>query len=467
MKRIMVIDDERNMCEALRILLEGRGYSVTTSSDGRHAIQRVTEGEAVDLVITDLKMPGKDGMDVLTSLRETRRSIPVILITAYGTIDSAVEAMKIGATDFITKPFDKEELCNIVDKALNREFETDQVCAGVVYESRAMREILDTAAQIADAPTPVLLTGESGTGKGLIAECIHKLGTGSHRPFVPISCPAIPESLLESELFGYRKGAFTGADTDFRGRVRTSEGGTLFMDEIAEIPLGLQSKLLRLLEEKQFQPLGSTETVSVHNRIICATNRDLPQLVEDGEFRTDLFYRINTINLKIPPLRDRPEDILPMAEHFLACSADTMNKHLSGFGEQAKHALRRYDWPGNARELRNAIERAVVLSRSHELQLSDLPEEVREAVDSCAAAVSNAGSTSVPGYHSGDGSGSGTVEGYAVRSGTENKLATAERDVLEEAMRKHEGNVTAAAKALGVSRGTLRYRMKKHGMSGG
>ena len=465
----MVIDDERNMCEALRILLEGRGYSVTTSGDGRSAIQRLVEGEVVDLVITDLKMPGKDGMDVLTSLRETHRSIPVILITAYGTIDSAVEAMKIGATDFITKPFDKEELCNIVAKALNQEFETDQTYAGIVHESRAMREILDTAAQIADAPAPVLLTGESGTGKGLIAECIHKLGSGAQRPFVPISCPAIPESLLESELFGYRKGAFTGADTDFRGRVRTSEGGTLFMDEIAEIPLGLQSKLLQLLEEKRFQPLGSTETVSVHNRIICATNRDLPQLVEDGEFRTDLFYRINTINLEIPPLRERREDILPMAEHFLARSAETMNKHVSGFAEQTKHALKQYEWPGNARELRNTIERAVVLSRSHDLQLSDLPEQVREAAGSPAGArfQTASDSASVRGEQSEHGSDSDTVRRNTGRPEVENKLAMAERDVLEEAMRKHEGNVTAAAKALGVSRGTLRYRMKKHGVSGG
>lgn len=438
----MVIDDERNMCEALRILLEGRGYEVTTCGNGRQALLRIADGEAVDMVITDLRMPDCDGMKVLRELRDTNPSVPVILITAYGTIESAVEAMKIGATDFITKPFEKEELCSIVEKSLERDYGTERLGEGIISESAAMKEVLRTAAQVADAPTPILITGESGTGKGMLAEAIHKLAKEPGRPFVPISCPAIPDTLLESELFGYRKGAFTGADTDFRGRVQTSDGGTLFMDEIAEVPLGLQAKLLRLLEEKQFQPLGSTHTVSVSNRVICATNRDLPRLVKEGNFREDLFYRINTIRIEVPPLRDRREDILPMAEYFLSRSAGELDKAVNAFDEEVKEALRCYNWPGNVRELRNAVERAVVLSTTPRLQIADLPVEVRAARNSEDNRKAR------------------------LEVGT-NKLANAERDILYQAIKRHGGNVSAAAKELGVSRGTLRYRMKKHGVTGG
>ncbi len=459
MKRIMVVDDEQNMCEALRMLLENQGYGVEVFTGGRQAIEHLERGNGTDLVISDLKMPGVDGMSLLAYLRDNYPEIPIVLITAYGTIESAVQAMKMGAEDFITKPFEKEVITHLVERVLKseepgagtRQLKELVTETGMVSQSDAMKRVLETASQVATAPTPVLITGESGTGKGLLAESIHKLGSAPDKPFVPISCPAIPETLLESELFGYRKGAFTGANSDFKGKIRMSEGGTLFMDEIAEIPLGVQAKLLRLLEEKQFEPLGSTATVTVHNRIICATNQNLEQLVREGRFREDLYYRINTIALELPPLRERTDDILPLAEFFMSRSAEEMQKPVRGLSQEVKQALQGYRWPGNIRELRNVMERAVVLTQGEWIRLGDLPAGVRG---------SSAGS---PG-----GSVSLSHERVLVGSAEagEDKLDSMERQMLQQAIDEHGGNVSAAAKALGVSRGRLRYRMKKHGLAG-
>lgn len=443
MRRILVVDDEPNMCNALTILLEKHNYSVCTASDGKEAIHRIKQGEVVDLVISDLKMPNVDGMGVLKFLKGNKRDIPLVLITAYGSIEAAVEAMKMGAADFITKPFNKDVICHVIDRIFqienlsqeNRHLKNIIQKEKLVYKSQSMQQTMNTVAKVASVTTPVLITGESGVGKGLIAETIHNLGGEAERPFIAINCPTIPETLLESELFGYRRGAFTGADADFKGKIRLSEGGTLFLDEIADIPLSVQAKLLRILEEKRFEPLGSNTTIKINNRIICATNRELNQLVDKGRFRKDLYYRINAITIDVPPLCERVEDIIPLAQFFLAHFAREMQKGISGFSETAKQALIRYTWPGNVRELRNVVERAVVLSQSQQIELSDIPLELQQ------------NSSDPP------------LQG--------NKLESQERRLLKEALDAHKGNVCAAALALGISRSTLRYRMKKYHLVSG
>ena len=441
MRRILVVDDEQNMRNALSILLEKHNYAVCTACDGEEAIAAIEGGEVVDLIITDLKMPHVDGIGVLNYLRRKRHDIPLVLITAFGSIEAAVEAMKMGAADFITKPFNKDVICHVIDRifrienlnAENIHLKGMLQNERLVYNSRSMQQIMNTVDRIAPAPSPVLITGESGVGKGLIAETIHNLGGDASRPFIAINCPTIPETLLESELFGYRKGAFTGADSDFKGKIRLSEGGTLFLDEIADIPLNVQAKLLRILEEKLFEPLGSNTTIRINNRIICATNRELNRLVDDGRFRKDLYYRINTITIDIPPLCKRTEDIAPIAEFFMNHFATQMRKEITGFSEAVRQALIRYTWPGNVRELRNVMERAVVLSQGGRIEPADLPLELRE----------------------GNG---------AYPPSQENRLESVEVSLLKDALEKNEGNVSAAAAALGISRSTLRYRMKKYGL---
>lgn len=443
MRRILVVDDEQNMCAILKILLENHGYSVCTASDGKEAIAMIKQGEVVDLVVSDLKMPNVDGLGVLRYLKESKRDIPLVLITAYGTIEAAVEVMKMGAADFITKPFNKDVIRHVIERIFQMENLSDEnrhlkgfiQKEKLVYKSKAMQQIMNTVAKVASVATPVLITGESGVGKELIAETIHNLGGEAARPFIAINCPTIPETLLESELFGYMRGAFTGADADFKGKIRLSEGGTLFLDEIADIPLSVQAKLLRILEEKRFEPLGSTTTIKINNRIICATNRELKQLVDDGRFRKDLYYRINTITIRLPLLCERSEDIIPLAQFFLTRFSRELQKEISGLSEAAKQALIRYSWPGNVRELRNVMERAVVLSQAGQIEPSDLPLELQQ----------DDSEPPVPG----------------------NKLETLERSLLKDALNTHRGNVSAAAFALGISRSTLRYRMKKYGLVGG
>ncbi len=308
----------------------------------------------------------------------------------------------------------------------------------LIYRSKAMQDIMRTVKKVAPVNTPILITGKSGSGKELIAEAIHNLGnsagTENRKPLIKINCPAIPATLLESELFGYQKGAFTGATTDFKGKVRLADGGTLFLDEIGDLPLNIQPKLLRLLEQKCFEPLGSTTTVTINTRIICSTNQDLESMVEKGLFREDLFYRINAITINIPPLRNRREDILPLSEFFLSKYSEEMGKKITGFSEGVKRALMSYDWPGNVRELRNVIERAVVLSGGQGITLSDIP--LLESQEEC------------PEEQVG-----------------ESKLKDLEKKLLTDALRKCNGNITAAAGEVGISRNTLRYRMKKYNLT--
>ncbi len=446
MKRILVIDDEPNVRTVLTMLLEDDGYEVLTAESGDKGIETIDEGPELDLVISDLKMPGTGGLDVLRRLKQAGRTTPLVMITAYGSIEKAVEAMKAGAADFITKPFNKDVVRHVVHSLLTaddlrRENELLRQASpvpGVIAHSPGMREVIELVDKVAGAPSAVLILGESGTGKEVIARAIHARSARKGKndfsvPFVSINCPAVPDTLIESELFGYRKGAFTGASQNFNGKLSQARGGVLFLDEIAEIPLSTQAKLLRFIEEKVFEPLGSAVKTRVDARIICATNRDLDVLVREGKFREDLYYRINTITIRIPALRDRAEDVLPLARVFLDHYSLVLGKRVKGFTPEAEAALCGYSWPGNVRELRNVIERAVVLSAGDLLSVDSLPRQLI----TCREESPTAG---------------------------ESKLERAEKAMLVDVMQRNAGNVSKAARELGVSRDTLRYRIRKYGL---
>ncbi len=447
-KRILVVDDEKNMQAVLKLLFDGEGYHTRCVSDGVEALEllRSAEGGAFGAVVSDFKMNRMDGMSLLKEMRESDIRVPFVLITAYGTIEKAVEAMKLGAIDVVTKPFAKEALLSVVSRAFSLAAGEEPWCRdpawtaaeaeGLVYRSPAMAEIGRLLERVGPAAAPVLLTGESGTGKEVLARAIHRAYAGGKfeaKPFVSVNCPAVPESLLESELFGYRKGAFTGADQDFRGKVEMADGGSLFFDEIGDLPASIQPKLLRLLENRTFEPLGSGKTRGIDIRIICATNKNLRKAVSEGRFREDLFYRINTFTIEMPPLRDRHEDISPLADFFLRRFAFEARKGVVAFSGEASACLAAYSWPGNVRELKNVIERAVILCSGTEIVVGDLPRELR-------------GPRELPPLPAA------------------NPLENAERSLIADAIARSAGNVSAASRILGVTRNTLRYRMRKYGL---
>jgi DNA-binding NtrC family response regulator len=444
LRRILVVDDEKNMCELLRMFLIGEGYQVETANSAAEATRKIKEATTPDLIISDLRLPDTEGLGILDRLKSLNCQVPIVVITAYGTIETAVEAMKQGAVDFITKPFNKAVIRKIIKRIFYidnlegqcRIFDETQQGLELVYKSRAMQEIMEMVHKVAAVKSPVLITGESGTGKGLLARTIHELdsdrGSGSYSPFVSINCPSIPDTLLESELFGYQKGAFTGADAEFKGKVRLADGGTLFMDEIADIPLSTQPKLLRLLEDKSFEPLGSTtRTIMVNTRIICATNRELHKLVDTGLFREDLFYRINTITIRIPPLRERREDILPLAEHFCRRISQEVGKKNKRLSKEVMVAFEKYDWPGNAREVRNVIERAIVLSDKDTIMLADVSGVLHRLTEEKTV---------------------NSIE----------QIHQLEKEMIRRKLEDCRWNISEAARELGITRGVLRDRVVKY-----
>ena len=389
-----------------------------------------------------------DGLGILDYLKETKRDIPLILITAYGTIPDAVQAVKKGAVDFITKPFNSDVIVHTVSRVFrtvdlersNQILSESMADDCVVCESPQMQEIMKLVRKFADAPTPVLITGESGVGKEMIARAMHghecSPEPNAKKPFIVINCPAIPESLLESEMFGHRRGAFTGATRDFKGKVPLADGGTLFLDEVGDLPLSLQPKLLRFLEDKSFQPVGSNTTVRVNTRVICTTNQSLEQGVANGTFRRDLFYRINALTMHVPPLRERKADIKPLTDHFLGKYSLEMRKEVR-ISASVMEAFQEYPWPGNVRELRNVVERAVVIVNSGaEIGLRDLPQE-----------VSHGGGCGEP--------------------NRENKLEAQERALIVETLHQTGWNISRTAQTLGIPRSNLRYRIEKFGLSKG
>jgi DNA-binding NtrC family response regulator len=385
--RILIVDDEVNARAALIELLRDEGYSVESAADGFKALGKVADF-APDLVVTDLKMPGMDGLQLLEKLRENDPELPVIMMTAFGEIETAVRAMRSGARDYLAKPVNMGELSAVVSRELEQRrlraenhvlrarLSEKYSFENIVGDSAPMQDIFKTVAQVAPSRASVLITGESGTGKELIAAAIHQRSTRAKGPFVKLHCAALAESLLESELFGHERGSFTGAQTRRDGRFSQANQGTLFLDEIGEISQAVQVKLLRFLQEREFERVGGNETISVDVRVIAATNRNLPQMVAEGKFREDLFYRLNVISLEMPSLRQRASDVPLLASYFLRKYAAENAKEIKGFTADALDHLTAYSWPGNVRELENVIERAVVLAQSGEITLSNLPPQL-------------------------------------------------------------------------------------------
>jgi len=452
---VLVVDDEKLIRWTLQQCLASEGYRVMEADSGDDAL-RLARDEPPDLMILDLRLPGTDGMTVLREVRDLEPDLPVIIMTAHESVDSAVRAMKLGARDYVSKPLNLEELKVAIRKALEerelrrevRHLRTEQHhqygLDNVVAASPAMREVLGLVQKIAESDaTTVLIQGESGTGKELVARAIHHQSARTHAPFMAVSCTALQDTLVESELFGHEKGAFTDAKALKRGLFELAGGGTLLLDEIGDMNLGAQAKLLRAIETKAFTRVGGTREISVDIRIIGTTNRDLARQVAEAGFREDLYYRLKVIPLTIPPLRDRPEDILPLARHFLAQFTRDSRKAITGFTPRAERHMTEYPWPGNVREVRNAIERGVILSRGPLIDLEDLPVEMAAPRAKEAPLLARLAPDAEP-----------------------VTLEDVERRLIEEALTTTQGNQVRAAKLLGITRDTLRYRMKKFGLGG-
>jgi two-component system NtrC family response regulator len=451
--RILFIDDDRAGREVALFNLRKAGYEVTAASDGQEGLGAFSP-EKFDLVITDVKMPGLSGIDVLRRIRAQSPDVPVLVITAFGNVETAVEAMKEGAYDFIGKPFHRDQLLLSVGKAFERRRLAEEVrelrirAGGVEREiisvSPAMKQVLAVADRVAGTDATVLITGESGTGKEAVARRIHVRSRRPEAPFVAVNCAAIPGELLESELFGHARGAFTGAVRDRAGRFRQASGGTLFLDEVGEIPPGLQAKLLRVVQERVVDVVGGDRPVPVDVRIVTATNRDLPDRIREGTFREDLYYRLNVVEIRVPPLRERPEDVPPLVDYFM--------KEL-GTGREltvppvVMEELKSRSWPGNVRELKNACERMAILCRGSEVSMEDLPP---------AAARARVGDAGRAGEGAGEEWPPLPPEGLS--------LVDLEKKVIERALRLKGGNITQAAAYLRVPRHILVYRIEKFGI---
>ena len=389
MKKLLVVEDEQNLRDGIVTAFSDQGWEVSQAASGEEAI-RMLEGEIYDVLVTDYQMPGNDGIDVVKRCKMINESTVVLMMTAYGTVESAVEAMQAGTYDYILKPFNLDELEIKVDKALAHRkllarleaFDRETVIPkfeNIVGESQLMKDIFSTIQKVARSNATMLVLGETGVGKVLIAEALHRNSTRSDQPFVKMNCAALHENLLESELFGHERGAFTGAERQRIGRFELANGGTLFLDEIGNMSLSTQTKVLRMLQEREFERLGGTRTIKVDVRVIAATNRDLEDAIATGEFREDLFYRLNVVSLSIPPLRERREDIVPLAKHFIDEAAAEIKKDVRGIDPGAIRELNRHTWPGNIRELKNAMERAVLLCDNPFIRQEDLHIAARAA----------------------------------------------------------------------------------------
>ncbi|HNZ64234.1 MAG TPA: sigma-54 dependent transcriptional regulator [Smithella sp.] len=452
MKKILIVDDELNMRLVLSAMLKKEGFDVSSASNGREALQ-VLQSNRFAVVITDLKMPDIDGMALLSRIAEQHPEIPVIMITAHGTIATAVEALKKGAFDYITKPFDLDDLKNIISKAVktrtlkeNELFltpsEVDRL--GIIGTSPRIMEIFEAIKRVAPTTTTVMITGETGTGKELVADAIHYNSPRKKNPLIKINCAAIAETLMESELFGYEKGAYTGAAVTKPGKFELAHKGTLFLDEVAEIPREMQVKLLRVLQEQTFERVGGLRTIKVDVRIIAATNQNLSRQVQTGNFREDLYYRLKVFPIDIPPLRERKEDIPPLIDYFL----EKFNKKLGlsvGMSDEGREILLRHEWPGNIRELENLIERMMLLAENKQITSREIPDEFKVSVAECQTKGVDDGRMPFKAY---------------VRDQVEN----VERQVIIKCLEESGGNITQAAKKMGLSRKGLQLKMIKYNL---
>ena len=451
MSNILIVDDEQSYRQLLSLVFESDGHNIRTATNGREAL-RLLHDEPADVVISDVRMPDMDGIEMLSSVRETQPDLGVVLMTAFASVETAREAFKLGADDFIQKPFDVEELKLIVKKTLekqalideNRAFKRAQRERGsiknIVGNSAKMHAIFQMIETVAQVQSTVLITGESGTGKELVARAIHDLSARAERPFISINCGAFTETLLESELFGYVKGSFTGANTNRKGLFEAANRGTIFLDEIGEMSSAMQVKLLRVLQEKKVRPVGAHEELPIDARVIAATNRDLKQMSMDGSFREDLFYRVSVIPISLPPLRERPEDIPELANHFVGKFCDQTGRHL-GISPKAMQLLENYMWSGNVRELEHTIERAVALEREGEIQPERLPEHITNYNPERINAEFD-----LP------------DDGLNLSAHLENL----ERTYVLEALKKTAGNQTRAADLLQMQVRSLRHLLDKH-----
>ena len=447
--RILVVDDEPAQRELVGGFLGKHGFQVTEAADGRRALARFRE-ELFDLVLTDQRMPDLSGLEVLAGVRAITPGAAVIIMTAYGTIETAVSAIKAGAADYLVKPVNLDELLHRIHQVRERQRlltenrELREALAGrhrlegIIGESGQMQEVFSLVRRVAPSDATVLIRGESGTGKELIAKAIHFASSRATGPLVKVNCAALPESLLESELFGHEKGAFTGAVAARKGRFELADGGTIFLDEVGDLPPGVQVKLLRVLQEREFERVGSSRPVAVNVRLLAATHRDLEALVRDGRFRDDLYYRINVVTISLPPLRERREDLPLLIDQFLKASADKNSRIVQGLTREAREALLRYDYPGNVRELENLIERAVVLSRGDVIGIGDLPLPLHEAPHEPEE-----------------------------RAGLLAAVEGLERRMIRDALVRADGIQTRAADLLGISERVLRYKLRKYGLGSG
>ena len=449
-RTVLLVDDDPSFRRVVEFQLEEDGFRVLTAPNASAALQRF-QGHRVDIVLTDVKMPESGGIELLARLRKLQPDLPVVMLTAHGTIESAVEAMKLGAFDYLTKPFTREQLRIILSKTFDvaalkqenrrlREVVAERFSfTNMIAGSRAMHDVTDLASRVAPTETTVLLSGESGTGKELLAKAIHFHSDRSRYPFVVVNCAAIPESLIESELFGHRRGSFTGAVSDKQGKFEAANKGTIFLDEIGELPLLMQVKILRALQNREIDKVGESRPVKIDVRIIAATNRNLEKMVSDGGFRDDLYYRLAVVALRMPPLRERADDIPQLVEHFVDTHAARLGRPRPTINRDVYSAFNLYAWPGNIRELENVVERALVLDRDGVLSLEDLPDRLRAREQ-----------------------GLGRLRIELPDEGL--SLETVECDLLKAALEKHDWNQTKAAAYLDITRSALLYRMQKFGL---
>ncbi|WP_136526592.1 sigma-54-dependent transcriptional regulator [Geomonas ferrireducens] len=450
-KRVMLVDNEEGLCRMMEAVLSDNGYQVSAFTRSFEAAESFQAGQW-DLLVTDIKMPGMDGLELLQKVKQKDPAIPVIMVTAYATVEMSIQALRKGAYDMLTKPFEPEELLYRVKNALqhtrlmeeNRELREELVgrfnFGNIIGASKALKEVLERVEKLAVRDTSVLITGESGTGKELIAQAIHYNSPRKEKKFVAINCGALPASLLESELFGYKKGAFTGAAENRRGLLETADGGTLFLDEVGNLPMTVQKTLLRFLQEQEFNRLGDPTPTKVDVRVLSATNADMKQAVKAGEFREDLFYRLNVVNIQLPPLRERRDDIALIAAHFISLQNAKFGTHIKGLAHDAMEAAVDFSWPGNIRQLKNVIEACIAMESSDYITLPVLSQFI-EVIPS-----------------------EGGAEAAADEGDYSRALMRFETEYLRGLLRKNQGNVEAAAKEAGTNMATIYRKIKKYGI---